>query len=132
MSQRFIFRLAVVLLILVGMLAPPRLVFACQAEGHRQYACCCHKKESPCRSGGCHHQAKAQQASCCEVFQETEAEAQASPAGQIFKLIFLAPPATIVRIVAQAIPDLSLVFPSRYPVWLSGSQTYLTTLRLRI
>lgn len=134
MSQRFIFRLAVVLLILVGMVAPPRLVFACQAGGHKQYTCCCHKKENPCRSGSCQHQAKAQQTSCCEVSQETEAEAQASPIGQVFKLLYSpqAPPAPIVREDVAQLSNPPAVFSFCPSVWLAGSQTYLITLRLRI
>lgn len=134
------FRRAVIaLLILAGLFAPLRTVFACQLmEGRKQYVCCCHGQEDKCRHGGCPHDQSGEQAGCCDVSHEIAADASASPEGCAVQVLLLeAPrPPPAASIPSIVLPQTLLVHVSLWradpPAGRAGSRTYLVTRRFRI
>lgn len=138
MFSNLSFRRAVIAcLILAGLLAPLRTVFACQLmEGRKQYACCCHGREDKCQHGGCPHDQSGGKAGCCDVFHEIAADASASLGGYAFQVLLLEaprpPPVSALLGEPAAVQTVVPNFRSSPPVWFAGTHTYLSTQRFRI
>ncbi|WP_152485932.1 hypothetical protein [Methylohalobius crimeensis] len=133
-------RIVIVLLVLAGLGAPLRTVFACQLmDGRKQYVCCCHEEGHCKHGGGCPHRKPEGPTGCCDVAHEIADDGLASaPADHVFQVLLLEAPRPPP---AAPTPSIALLQPPPLPnprwradppAWCAGSRTYLVTQRFRI